>query len=47
MSTEVLKELNFSKRPFGQDLLAEDIGDFFDGNTLAGLGVGGCTVDRY
>ena len=40
MATEMLKQLDLSQSPLGQDLLAEDIGDLLDGDTLAGLHVG-------
>jgi hypothetical protein len=40
MATEMLKQLDLSQSPLGQDLLAEDIGDLLDGDALAGLDVG-------
>ena len=40
MTTEVLKKLDLSQGSFSQNLLAEYIGDFLDGNTFAGLDVG-------
>lgn len=40
MATEMLKQLDLSQGPLGQDLLAEDIGDLLDGDALAGLDVG-------
>ncbi len=48
MPSEVLKELDFSKRTLCQDFLAEDIGDFLDGNSLLSLRVccGTITVPR-
>lgn len=44
MSSEVLEELDLAEGPLGQNLLAEDIGDFLYGNALAGLCVGSGTV---
>lgn len=44
MATEVLEEFDLSQGTLGQDLLAEDICDFLDGNTFASLTVGRCTV---
>lgn len=40
MATEVLEQLDLTQSPLGEDLLAEHIGDLFDGHTLAGLNVG-------
>ena len=40
MTTEMLKQLNFSEGALGQNLFAEDIGHLLNGNTLAGLVVG-------
>lgn len=39
----MLQQLDFSQGPFGQDLLAEHIGDLFDGDALARYIVGGRT----
>ena len=36
VSSEVLQQLQFSQGPLSQNLFAEDIGDLFDRNTLAG-----------
>lgn len=44
MSTEVLQELYLAQGPLGQNLLAEDIGDLLDSNTLVGLVVRGGTA---
>lgn len=40
MAPEVLEQLDLSQGALGEDLLAEYIGDFLDGDALAGLGVG-------
>lgn len=45
MPSEVLEELDLSQGPLGQDLLAEDIGDLLDSNTLLGLVVDGSATD--
>ena len=37
MPSEVLKKLDLPKRTLCQDLLAEDIGDFLDGNSFLSL----------
>jgi hypothetical protein len=37
MANKVLQQLYLSQSPLGQNLLAEDIGDFLNGNTLASL----------
>lgn len=42
MSAEVLEQLNLTQGTFGQDLLAEDIGDLLDSDTLTSLGVRSC-----
>lgn len=34
MASEVLQQLDFSQGALGQDLLAENIGDLFDGDTI-------------
>lgn len=44
MASEVLQQLDLSQGPFGQNLLAEHIGDLLDSDTLARLSVGGRTV---
>lgn len=44
MTSKVLQELDLSQRPFGEDFLAEDIGDFLDSNSLSCLGIGSCTA---
>jgi len=36
----VLQELNLSQSSLGEDLLAENIGDFLDCDALTGLGIG-------
>jgi hypothetical protein len=38
---EVLEELDLAQSALGQDLLAKDIGDFLDGDTLVGKVVDG------
>jgi len=43
VASEVLKELNLSQSPLCQNLLAEDIGDLFDGNTFPSVVVCGST----
>lgn len=45
MASEVLKELDLTQGALGQDLLAEDIGDLLDGDTLVALVVNGGTVE--
>jgi len=45
VSSEVLQQLDLSQRPLSQDLLAEDICDLLDSNTLACLVVGRCDHD--
>ena len=44
MSSEVLQKLDLPERPFGENLLAKNIGDLFDRHTLAGLIVGCGTI---
>jgi hypothetical protein len=39
MPPKVLKKLDLPKRTLCQDLLAEDIGDFLDGNSFLSLSV--------
>ena len=46
MAPEVLQELDLAQCPLGQDLLAEDIGDFLDGNALVCLVVDGGASER-
>lgn len=41
----MLKQFYFSQGAFGQDLFAEDIGDFLDGDALTRLGIRGSTID--
>ena len=45
MAAEVLEELDLAQRSLGQDLFAEYVGDFLDGNAFAGLGIG-CGTGR-
>ena len=45
-ASEMLQQLDLSQGTFGEDLLAEDIGDLFDGYALARLVVGGCAAGR-
>ena len=40
MAAEVLEQLDFSQSPLREDLLAENIGDFLDGDAFACLSVG-------
>ena len=40
----MLEQLDFAQSALGEDLLAEDVGDLFDGDALAGLVVGGSAV---
>lgn len=44
MASEVLQQLDLAQGALGQNLLAEDIGDLFDGNTFIGLVVDGGTI---
>ena len=37
MATEVLKELDLTQSPLCENLLAEDVGNFFDGYPVASL----------
>lgn len=41
VASEVLEELDLAQGALGEDLLAKDIGDLFDGNALVGLVVHG------
>lgn len=43
MSSEMLQQLDLPQGALGQDLLAEDIGDLLDRDTLSCLVVAGCT----
>lgn len=43
VAAKVLQQLDFSQGALGQDLLAEHIGDLFDGDALARYIVGGRT----
>lgn len=43
-TSEVLEQLDFAQGTLGQDLLAEDVGDLFDGDALARLVVGSRTA---
>lgn len=44
MSPKVLEELDLAKGTLCQNLLAKDIGDLFDGNSLVGLAIYGGAV---
>jgi hypothetical protein len=44
MASEVLEQLDLAQGALGQDLLAEDIGDLLDGDTLVGLVIDSGTV---
>lgn len=46
MSPEVLQQFDLSQCALGKNLLAEDIGDLLDGDTLVRLVVHGSTVGR-
>ena len=35
MTTKVLKKLDLSQSPLGKDLLAEDVGDLFDSDSIS------------
>ena len=39
MTAEVLQQFDFSQGPLGQDLLAENIGDLLDSDTITRHGV--------
>jgi len=45
VASEMLEQFYFSQGALGQDLLAEDIGDFLDGNALTRLDIRGSTID--
>jgi predicted metal-dependent TIM-barrel fold hydrolase len=47
MSSEVLQQLDLAQRTLRQDLLAEDIRDLLDRNTLVGLLVGRGTLQAH
>lgn len=42
----MLQEFDLAQGALGQDFLAEDIGDFLDGNTLVGLIINSSTIRR-
>ena len=44
MTSEVLQKLNLTQSPLCKDLLAENVGDFFDCNSFASMVVGGCAA---
>lgn len=44
MTAEVLEELDLAQGSLGENLLAENIGDFLDSNALVRLGVHGSAV---
>ena len=46
MSSEMLQQLDFTKRPFGENLLAEDVGDFLYGHPIAGGVVGSLALHK-
>lgn len=46
MAAEVLEELDLAQGSLGKNLLAENIGDFLNGNAFAGLSVGCGTATR-
>lgn len=43
MAAEVLEQLDLAQGALGENLLAKDIGDLFDGNTFVALVVYGST----
>jgi hypothetical protein len=47
MASEVLEELDLTQGALGQDLLAEDIGDLLDGDTLVALVVDSGAVGAH
>lgn len=47
VAPEMLQELDLAQSALGQNLLAEDIGDFLDGNTLVGLVVDRSTIQIH
>jgi hypothetical protein len=44
VASEMLEQLDLSQRTLCEDLLAKDIGDFFDRNTFLGLLIGSSTM---
>lgn len=46
MAAEVLQQLDLSQGSLGENLLAEHIGNFLDGNSLGGLVVNGSTREK-
>lgn len=44
VTPEMLQQLDFAQGALGQNLLAKDIGDFLDGNSLVGLVIDGSTI---
>jgi hypothetical protein len=44
VTPKVLQQFDFAQGTLSEDLLAEDIGDFLDGNALVGLVVNGSAV---
>jgi hypothetical protein len=44
VAAEVLKKLNLSQCPLGQNFLAEDIGNLLDGDALASMNIRGSTT---
>jgi hypothetical protein len=46
VSPEVLQQLDLAQGTLGQDLLAKDIGDLLDGDTLVGMVIDGGTKRR-
>lgn len=47
MAAEVLEQLNFSQSTLCENLLAENIGDFLDGDALACLSVGRSANEKH
>lgn len=47
VTPEMLQELDLAQGALGQNLLAEDIGDFLDGNTLVGLVIDRSTIQVH
>lgn len=41
MATKMLQQLDFAQSTLGEDLLAEDICDLFDGNAFGSLTIDG------
>ena len=44
MAAEVLEQLDFAQRALGENLLAEDIGDFLNGDSFVALIIDSSTV---